>query len=66
MRSLGRSHSDEEIHGMFSEIDVDGGGRMEFAEFAEFITQAPQTKVLRAGLVITSLFQRTVTTLRLS
>ncbi|URE12761.1 hypothetical protein MUK42_24323 [Musa troglodytarum] len=33
IKSLGLKPSQEELHGMISEVDVDGNGTIEFAEF---------------------------------
>jgi len=35
---MGHKHSDEEISEIFSEIDTNGGGQLDFIEFAEVYT----------------------------
>ena len=44
MRCMGHPHSDEELNEMFAEIDIDGGGTMAFAEFADMYT-GPENRV---------------------
>lgn len=44
IRSLGQNPSSEELHDMISEVDVDGNGTIEFAEFLNLMARKMKVK----------------------